>query len=411
MTNNNVSSDMGISEKILSDPINKWVFKNAGTETYLVGGYIRDLLIGRNAYDKDYALKCNANEVAFKFAEKFSGTFIKLKEELTYRVALKDGQFIDFNNFENDIEGDLRLRDYTVNAMAWSPETGIIDPTDGISSIEKKRISFINPDNLQKDPLRVLRAYRIAAQLSFSIDLNTRAYLREYSSKLITSAPERITEELYKLLNSTDPLKYLKLCGQDGIFKAIFGATTCNISENLSMIAVLDKFIKKSFKSKGLDKDIGQGLSRLGAMRLSLLIPNDINRNKEHYFKYLRPSNVIKQKIHDIQEASRQNKGRITNSRLYKIFRTAGSSAYDIALIMASQRTKKRDRERFINKVYDYLMISGRHLVDGNEIKRMLNIKEGARIGRIQEKIKERHFKGLIRNESHAREWIISSFT
>ncbi len=402
---------MDISKKILSDPINKWVFKNAGTEVYLVGGYIRDLLIGREAYDKDYVLKSNANELAVKFAKKFQGTFIELKEELTYRVALKGGQFIDFNNFEKEIEGDLLLRDYTINAMAWSPETGIIDPTGGISSLEKKRISTINPKNLQKDPIRVLRAYRIAAQLNFSIYLNTRAYLREYSNTLINSAPERITEELYKLLNSADPLKYLKLCTQDGVFKAIFGVTICNININLGLIAVFDKFIKTSYKFKELSEPISQGLNRLGLIRLSLLMPQEIKRNKTHYFKYLRPSNIIKQKICEIQEAGDLNRGRITNSRLYKIYRAAGTSVLEIALIMASLRIRRSDRQRLIDKAYNYLKINERHLIDGNEIQRTLNIEEGARIGMIQEKIKERYFKGLIRNESEAREWIISSFT
>ena len=402
---------MDISKKILSDPVNKWVFKNAKAETYLVGGYIRDLLIGRDAYDKDYTLKSSANELAVKFARKFGGTFIELKEELTYRVALKDGQFIDFNNFENDIEGDLLLRDYTVNAMAWSPETGIIDPTDGISSIGKREISTVAPYNIQNDPLRVLRAYRIAAQLNFSIDLNTRAYLREYSSRIINSAPERITEELYKLLNSAAPLKYLKLCSQDGVFKTIFGVTMRNINENLGLIGIFDKFIKTSNKFNELDEPVSQGLNRIGLIRLSLLMAHDQNRNKSHLFKYLKPSNTIKQKIREIHNAGNINKGRITDSRLYEIYRAAGSSVSEIALIMASTRTRRRDKERFINRSNEFLRINKRHLIDGNEIQTILGIKEGAQIGKIQEMIKEGQFKGFIKNKSETRQWIISNFT
>lgn len=402
---------MDISKKILSDPISKWVFRNAGTEVFLVGGYIRDLLLDKAAYDKDYVLKSNAKNIAVEFAKKFKGTFIELKEELTYRVALKDGQFIDFNNFEKDIEGDLRLRDYTINAMAWSPETGIVDPTGGLSSLGKRRISIVSPNNLRNDPLRVLRAYRIAAQLNFTIDLKTRAYLREYSSSLVNSAPERITEEFFKLLNSADPLKYLKLCGQDDIFKAIFGVTYRNIKKNLGLVAVFDEFIKNSSKFKELDEPISQGLIRLGVIRISLLLQYDMKSNKNLYFKYLSPSNIIKQKIREIQEAGFLNRGRITDSRLYKIYRAAGTSVFETALIMSSKRTRKRDRKRFINKANQYLKINERHLIDGNEIQRILNIKEGARIGRIQEKIKERQFKGFIKNESEAREWIISNFT
>ncbi|HEW81831.1 MAG TPA: CCA tRNA nucleotidyltransferase [Nitrospirae bacterium] len=402
---------MDISEKILSDPINKWVFNNAETEVYLVGGYIRDLLIGRVAYDKDYVLKKNAKQTAVKFAKKFFGTFIELKEEMTYRVALKDGNFIDFNNLEQKIEGDLLHRDYTINAMAWSPETGIIDPTGGISDLGKREIIAVSPDNLQNDPLRVLRAYRIAAQLNLLINSTTRSYLKKYSSTLINSAPERITEELYKLLNSADPLKYLKLCGQDGIFEAIFGLTASNIRVNIDLIAVFDEFIKNSNKLNKLEERISQGLSRLGLIRISLLFLHDKNKNKTHYFRYLSPSNTIKQKIRDIQEASNLYKGRITDSRLYQIYKAAGTSVFEMSLIMSSMRTRSRDRQRFINRAYDYLKINERHLIDGNEIQRVLKINEGARVGIILEKIKERQFMGLFKNKSQARLWIISNFT
>lgn len=402
---------MDISNKILSDPINKWVFSNAGTEVYLVGGYIRDLLLDRAPYDKDYVLKKNAKNMAIEFSEKFEGTFIELKEELTYRVALKDGQLIDFNNFEKDIEGDLLLRDYTINAIAWSPETGIIDPTGGISSLGKRKITTVSPYNLKKDPLRILRAYRIAAQLNFLIDLKTRAYLREYSSLLVNSAPERITEELYKLLNSDSPVKYLKLCGQDDIFKTIFDVTYRNVKANLGLVGLIDEFIKNSREFKELDEPISQGLIRLGLIRLSLLLRYEKSSNKSCYFKCLKPSNIIKKKIREIHEACSLYRGRITNSRLYEIYRTAGTSVFEIALIMASTRIRRRDRQRFINRAYDYLVINERHLIDGNEIQRMLNIKEGARIGKIQEKIKEKQFKGFFKNKSEAREWIISNLT
>ena len=402
---------MDISEKILSNPINEWVFSNAGTDVFLVGGYIRDLLLAKAAYDKDYVLKSKAKTIAVEFAKKFKGTFIELKEKLTYRVALKDGQFIDFNNFEKEIEGDLLLRDYTINAMAWSPGTGIVDPTGGLSSLGKKRVSTVSPNNLRSDPLRILRAYRIAAQLNFSIDLKTRAYLREYSSSLVNSAPERITEELYKLLNSADPLKCLKLCAQDNIFKAIFGVTYRNIKENLKLLAVFDEFITKSSKFKELDDPISQGLNRLGVIRISLLLTYDMKSNKTLFFKNLSPSNIIKQKIREVHDASTLCRGRITDSRLFEIYRAAGTSVFEMALIMSSMRIRERDRKRFINKANQYRKIIGRHLIDGNEIQRILSIKEGARIGRIQEKIKERQFKGFIKNESEAREWIISNFT
>ena len=402
---------MDISKKILSDPINKWVFQHAGTEVFLVGGYIRDLLIGRDAYDKDYTLKKNAKQTAIRFAKKFHGTFIELKEELTYRVALNDGQFIDFNNLEKDIEGDLLLRDYTINAMAWSPETGIIDPTGGLLSFKKRTIRMVSPDNIQNDPLRVLRAYRIASQLTFSIDATTRVYLKKYSASLTNSAPERITEETFKLLNSPEPMKYMKLCTQDGIFEVILGLSTRNIKINMDMFAIFDDFRRDLDRSIDLHKEFNQGITKLGLIRIALLLINDKNSNRSSDFGLLRLSNLIKQKIREIQQALDLCNGRITDTKLYTIFRAAGTSVYEIALIMASMRIRKRDRQRIINKAIDYLKIYERHLIDGNEIQKILNIKEGAKIGKIQAQIKEREFKGFFKNKREGREWIISNFT
>ncbi len=105
------------------------------------------------------------------------------------------------------------------------------------------------------------------------------------------------------------------------------------------------------------------------------------------------------------------NKGRITDSRLYEIYRAAGTTVFEIALIMASMRTRRRDRERFINRSNEYLRINRRHLIDGNEIQTILGIKEGAQIGKIQEMIKKGQFKGFIKNKNETRQWIISNFT
>lgn len=402
---------MDISKKILSDPINKWVFRNAGTDVYLVGGYIRDFLLGRDAHDKDYVLKRTAKQIAVKFAKKFDGTFIELKEELTYRVALRDGQFIDFNNLEQNIEVDLLLRDYTINAIAWSPDTGIIDPAGGVLSLGKRRISTISPENLQKDPLRVLRAYRIAAELNFTIDSITRTYLKKYSPSLIYSSPERITEELYKLLNAEDSLKYLKFCGQDGILKTLFNVTLYNIKGNLALLTIFDIFIKYSNEFIKLEKPISQGLSRLGLIRLSLLLSNNKNISKTCYFKCLAPSNTIKQKVRELQNAHNLHRGRITDSKLYEIYVAAGTSVYETALIMASMRTRKRDRQRFINMADHYLKICKRPLIDGNEIQRILKIKEGTLIGLILGEVKEGQFMGFFNNQKVVRDWIISNFT
>jgi hypothetical protein len=103
--------------------------------------------------------------------------------------------------------------------------------------------------------------------------------------------------------------------------------------------------------------------------------------------------------------------GRMTEKRLYEIYRAAGNSVYETALIMSSKRKRRRDRERFIHRASDYQKIKEISLINGNEIKKLLGIGEGAEIGRIKTKIEEAQFKGIFRNKSQARQWIISNFT
>lgn len=85
---------MKISAAILSDPVNKWIFSTAGPQVFLVGGYIRDMLRGIISKDKDFILPGSAENIARETACKFSGTFVTLKPEMTYRVVLKTKKFL-----------------------------------------------------------------------------------------------------------------------------------------------------------------------------------------------------------------------------------------------------------------------------------------------------------------------------
>jgi tRNA nucleotidyltransferase/poly(A) polymerase len=218
---------MDFVKKILSDPMNRWVFKEAKRDVYLVGGCIRDLLIGRESKDRDFALKNDAGKIARKAARIFKGICIEFKNKNTFRVVLKSGHVIDFSRFKNSILKDLGERDFTINAMAWSPHAGIIDPFNGERDLRQGVIRLVNPVNLGKDPLRILRAYRIATQLRFSIGEGTRIYLSKYSAGLKSVARERITEEFFKLIIASNALYYLRLASND---KVLYKVTSITIS-------------------------------------------------------------------------------------------------------------------------------------------------------------------------------------
>jgi tRNA nucleotidyltransferase/poly(A) polymerase len=422
---------MNISKIILTDPVNKWVFANAKAEVFLVGGYIRDLIRGEVSKDKDFVLKNKVKETAFEFAKNVDGTFIVLKKNQTYRVVLRNGCFIDFTLLKKDIEEDLRKRDFTINAIAWSPGAGIIDPFEGSKDLIKGEIKPVRSENIGEDPLRVLRAYRLSCQLKLNINNNTRKILRNHSSELKKIAPERITEELFKILNKPVANEYLKLCLKDYVLNQVINIKMSILKENINLIERFDILMnllsKKIYGTPVnnkilplLNNEFSQGLTREGFVRLSLLLLNHtysgLSMDREtsesiilDKMKYLRASNRIINSIKDIHNALTLAKGNITNKKLFDIFRSSINNVYEVALILCL--LKPKSKKRLLKKAEDFMQIKKIKILAGYEIQKLLRIPPGALIGALQDKILEKQFYGVIKNKNEARSWILYNLT
>ncbi len=162
---------------------------------YVVGGAIRDLLLGREPLDADVA--CDDPLAA---ARTVSSRVIRLggEEHLrAYRVVLP-GHVYDFAELlDHDIERDLARRDFTVNAMAVDLETGaLLDPHGGQRDLAQRVVRMVDPSNFDDDPLRMLKAVRMAVRYDFEIDPATLEAIQERASRITDSARERITYEL-----------------------------------------------------------------------------------------------------------------------------------------------------------------------------------------------------------------------
>ena len=200
-----------IKNIILQNSINAKVF-SLGKEVYIVGGYLRDVLLGKKAKDIDYIVRGDIKEFALELLVQErktkvqnlldNATIVELKKEQMIRIVLKDGMTLDFTELKGQLEDNLRERDFTMNALAWSPKTGISDPTHGIKDIERKLINAISMDNFRNDPLRLLRVYRFVSELGWKANSKTRRIVSQLTSNIKKSAPERITLEFFKLLNS-----------------------------------------------------------------------------------------------------------------------------------------------------------------------------------------------------------------
>jgi poly(A) polymerase len=186
-----------------------------GTEAYLVGGAVRDLLLGRPLVDLDLAVPRGAVALARRLADGLGAGFVTLDADrgVGRMVWERDGRRleVDVADFRAaDLESDLRARDVTVNAMALPLDreragTEIVDPCGGRDDLARRIIRLLSPAVLVDDPLRTLRAVRLAAQLGFALDDESATWIAGAAPTLAGVAAERVREELWKALVTPDP--------------------------------------------------------------------------------------------------------------------------------------------------------------------------------------------------------------
>jgi len=181
-------------------------------EIYLVGGAVRDMLLKRVSQDFDFAVPSNGVSLARRVANGLKANFMVLDDERdTGRVivAESDGMrtFLDFATFRgNNLEEDLRARDFTVNALAFDLRAQtLIDPLNGASDLRAKLIRACSQTSLIDEPVRILRAVRQAAAFEFKIEAETRKAMKQAVRLLPNVSPERQRDELFKMLEGPKP--------------------------------------------------------------------------------------------------------------------------------------------------------------------------------------------------------------
>lgn len=179
---------------------------------YLVGGAVRDLLLGRETNDLDFVVPDQAIQLAFRVADQLGvPAYVLDRERDAGRVVVSQPQTtLDFVRLRGpNLEADLRARDFTVNAMALPTvvrsQASIIDPCNGRRDLTVGRLQLTHSKALWDDPVRTLRAVRLASELDFTLSAETVAALPEAASSLNQVSIERIRDELIKLIRLPDP--------------------------------------------------------------------------------------------------------------------------------------------------------------------------------------------------------------
>lgn len=228
---------------------------------YIVGGTIRDILSDRSPVDYDIVVLREPEKYANELTAKTAGRLVILGKSgfSVFRVVTKN-LIYDISAAEGaSIEADLRRRDFTINAMAFHLSTGnLIDCMDSRNDLARKQIRMVSEDAFVKDPVRLIRAYRLAAGLEFTIEAQTAAAIERHAKLVLRSAGERVREELLKLLDSPKSFFYLSQMAASGILGTIIPElknTGYNTAPGTPSTTLMDHSLKASSQlEKFLDK-------------------------------------------------------------------------------------------------------------------------------------------------------------
>ncbi|MBR3964968.1 MAG: hypothetical protein IKJ80_06130 [Clostridia bacterium] len=262
---------------------------DAGHAAFAVGGAVRDCLLGREPHDYDLTTSATPDEMAAVFSDMRTiptgiahGTLTVLSdgnpiEITTFRVdgGYSDGRHPDAVSFSRRLDDDLSRRDFTVNALAWSRETGIVDLFGGIADLRAGVIRAVGEPTLRftEDALRILRAFRFAARLGFSIENETLCAAVRLKDRLSLISAERIASELCGLLCAPHPAPALTQMKDAGILSLVLGVEIPN--ENISLISRLPDTARLEVRLGALLRGTAEPQKTLKGLKLSNKIISD----------------------------------------------------------------------------------------------------------------------------------------
>ncbi|MEA2021417.1 MAG: hypothetical protein U9N08_02960 [Candidatus Caldatribacteriota bacterium] len=189
---------------------------NFGFDAFLVGGCIRDLILRKNVNDWDIATQASVEEIIKSFNDfkiitvgKKHGTLLLIINQLQYQVST----FKSIIGIQPDLQSDLKCRDFTINSMAWNEKKGLVDLSKGVMDIREGIIRFTEnaQDRIREDPLRMLRAIRLACELDFKVEKGALEGIYDHYKLLQKVSIERVRDEFIKILLSDSPGRGFRL--------------------------------------------------------------------------------------------------------------------------------------------------------------------------------------------------------
>lgn len=352
---------------------------------YIVGGYIRDYLLGLSPKDCDFCTDIDypkLKEIFKGYSPKEIGKAFGIIQIVykgkSYEIAKlrRDVTFTSFRNvaeveFINDIYEDLKRRDFTVNAIAYNGENLVYSSEKEMSDIRNRVLRFVGngKKRIEEDPLRILRGIRIAGEKNLLILEKTKQEIKECKNEIKRVSIERVQDEFFKMLKGENSSNSFKFLYDLGVFEEIFPKTYKNIKLN-EVLEDLDKIDSLFLLEESL------------VLKLVVIF----NKSKDE-LNYLKLDNKSKKSILNIIENLEKIKNISSKYEIKKMIMTIGIEDFKNILKIENLRDnmsliKEKFNEILINNEpisMKTLAISGKDILD-------LEIKDGKKIKEILEK-------------------------
>ncbi len=383
-------------------------------EACLVGGAVRDALLERQSdyLDLDFVLPANAVQTARQLANRTAAGFVVLDAERQIARVVFAEATVDLALQEGDsLAVDLQRRDFTINAIAYNPHTQqIIDPLQGMKDLQAGVMRMVSRKNLQDDPLRLLRAYRQAAQLGFQIEGETRETIRQLAPLLGQVAAERVQVELGYLLKSPRGTPWLQAAWQDSLLPVWFPDATAEGVEQLAEVDCAAATLCQTWLPlyAELQGTVGgQSLSRLSLAKLACLLPPQPEAARERLLvlKYSRAEvRTVVVAIAHLSELHCHADSPLSLPEQYFFFQKVGSVFPMLVVLAVAQGMAVEAVAPLVNR---YLNPNDQvahptPLVTGNDLMQALNLRPGPQIGQLLTEIQLARIEGKVASTEEA---------
>ncbi len=377
--------------------------------TYLVGGAVRDVLLERKRdyLDLDFVTPHSAISIAKKISNLYNAGFVVLDQQRNIARVVFPSATIDIAQQEGDnVTTDLSRRDYTINAIAFDGQNNkIIDPLQGQKDLQQGIIRMISPRNLQEDPLRLLRGYRQACQLDFTIEENTRLTIKELAPLLSNVASERINSELGYLLGNIRGSKWLTEAFKDNLLSVFFPYLTLL---QINLLHKIDKAIEllENSHSKLLPiQSQWRGLAKL--VCLTDTNPEIADRQLTN-LKYSRQEiKTVTTVLKNIPTLKEKNFEKSLKSQ-YFFFQLVGQVLPILAIFALANNLPEDLMTMLIDRHCDNQdkVAHPQPLLTGNDLIKSLQLSPSPLIGELLTQIQIAYIEEKISNQKEAIRWV-----